>query len=624
MRRRAPILGAIALALGCAAPAGAVGPTLTAGAGAPFPERSYTLTLPTARSIDAGAVRVTENGRPVHGVSVVPADGASAYRFGVLLLIDASKSMRGRPLRTAVAAARLFVSHRNAGQPVALMTFAGVARLVQPFTTDSAAIARALDGVAVMGGNTHLLDAAAQAVATARAAHIPSGSVILLSDGGERGSVAKLQEVTQSATQAGVRVFGIGLPSRHAHFGALNLLAAETGGEFTSVAATSDLTRVYDRLGSRLAGQYLVRYRSAAAPGARVRVALHGGPGVGTVTTEYKSPALPAAGPAPFHRAPIEGLWVSSASAFAASLAAAMLLGVGLWLLLRPRASSARMRLAAYVRPAEEEAAASPGESTGRVLDSAARSIRRTTWGPRFEERLDIAGIQIPPARLLSWVGLATLLALVLFGVALGPAAAVLGFAVPGAAWSLLSRRVERQRRLFSDQLPDNLQVIASAMRAGHSFSGAMSVVVDDAPEPTRRELQRVVADERLGVPIEEALTVVVRRMDSKDLEQVALVAALQRQTGGNTAEVLDRVVETVRDRLALRRMVRTLTAQGRLSRWVVSLLPAGLLAMITLINPDYISPLYTTSLGRFALIIAAVMVVSGSLVIKRIVNIKV
>jgi tight adherence protein B len=341
------------------------------------------------------------------------------------------------------------------------------------------------------------------------------------------------------------------------------------------------------------------------------------------VITEYRTPALRAAPPAPFHRAPVEGLWVSSGSAVVASLAAALLLGLGLWLLLRPRASSTRARVAAYVRPAEEEAG-STGDPTRGVLDGAARSMQRTTWGPRLEERLDIAGIRTPPARLLAWVGLATVLALVLLGVVVGPVAAPLAFAVPAVARSLLSRRVERARRLFSDQLPDNLQVIASAMRAGHSFSGALSVVVDDAPEPTRRELQRVVADERLGVPVEEALTVVVRRMSSKDLEQVALVAALQRQTGGNTAEVLDRVVETVRERLALRRMVRTLTAQGRLTRWVVSLLPAGLLGVMTLINPDYVSPLYTTSLGRMALIIAVVMVVCGSLVIKRIVDIRV
>ena len=120
------------------------------------------------------------------------------------------------------------------------------------------------------------------------------------------------------------------------------------------------------------------------------------------------------------------------------------------------------------------------------------------------------------------------------------------------------------------------------------------------------------------------SLHVVVERMESRELEQVALVASLQRQTGGNTAEVLDRVTETIRERFELRRTVRTLTAQGRLSRWVVSLLPLFLLLVISLLNPGYMHPLFATTPGRIALVFAAVMVVAGSVVIKRIINIKV
>jgi tight adherence protein B len=133
-----------------------------------------------------------------------------------------------------------------------------------------------------------------------------------------------------------------------------------------------------------------------------------------------------------------------------------------------------------------------------------------------------------------------------------------------------------------------------------------------------------VVADEQLGVPLDHSLEVVARRMDNRDLDQVALVATLQRDTGGNTAEVLDRVTDTVRARFELRRLVKTLTAQGRMSRWVVSLLPLGLFTVITLMNPGYLRPLYTHTSGRILLVISVIMIVSGSLVIRRIVNFKV
>ena len=112
--------------------------------------------------------------------------------------------------------------------------------------------------------------------------------------------------------------------------------------------------------------------------------------------------------------------------------------------------------------------------------------------------------------------------------------------------------------------------------------------------------------------------------MESRELEQVALVGALQRETGGNTAEVLDRVTDTIRERFELRRTVQTLTAQGRMSRWVLTFLPISLLLLITAINPGYMHVMYATTGGKAVLVLAAISVTAGSFVIKRIVNIKV
>jgi tight adherence protein B len=200
----------------------------------------------------------------------------------------------------------------------------------------------------------------------------------------------------------------------------------------------------------------------------------------------------------------------------------------------------------------------------------------------------------------------------------------LLGLAVPFVVRALVLQRIEKKRRLFGDQLPDNLDVVASGLRAGHSLVGGLSLVVKDAAEPSRSEFQRVVADEQLGVPLEDALAVVARRMKSRDVEQVALVSSLQRETGSNSAEVLDRVIESIRERAGLRRLVRSLTAQGRLSRWVVTFLPVGLLLTITAINPTYMKPLFTHTSGRVVLALGVIMIVSGSIVIKKIVDIKV
>jgi tight adherence protein B len=203
-------------------------------------------------------------------------------------------------------------------------------------------------------------------------------------------------------------------------------------------------------------------------------------------------------------------------------------------------------------------------------------------------------------------------------------ALAILGLGTPFLVRAAVQRKLDRERNLFDGQLADNLQVIASALRAGQSFSGALAVAVQDAPQPTRREFERVVADERIGVPLDQALGVVARRMRNRDVEQVQLVAALQRQTGGNMAEVLDRAADSIRERADIRRLVKTLTAQGRLSRWVLTMLPLVLALVLTIVNPGYLDPLFATTTGRFLLILSVVMITAGSLVIKRIVQIEV
>jgi tight adherence protein B len=232
----------------------------------------------------------------------------------------------------------------------------------------------------------------------------------------------------------------------------------------------------------------------------------------------------------------------------------------------------------------------------------------------------------MPPEQIVFLSGIGSLLALLFIKFIFGSlfVGMIVAVVIPFGVRSLLKRKLAKQRKLFAEQLPDNLQVLASALRAGHSFIGALSVVVNDAPEPARSEFQRVVADEQLGVPIDQALHVVVQRMDSRELEQVALVGALQRETGGNTAEVLDRVTDTIRERFELRRTVSTLTAQGRMSRWVLTFLPLGLLLIISLVNPGYMHVMYTSTIGRVLLLMAAISITFGSLVIKRIVNIKV
>jgi tight adherence protein B len=623
-RRLACCLAAVLAIAASAGPAAAQeGPQLAEAGGVAFPDRAYVLTLPADTALDSSRLVVRENGEEVSNLSVVPA-GAAAGAFAVVLVIDASQSMAGAPIEGAVAAARAFVDQRNPNQRIALVAFNSEAHVLLPFSTSQATIEAALAEPPELAKETHIYDAVATAMGLLKQAKVSAGSIIVLSDGTDTGSTVALEKVAEKAASDHVRIFTVGLRSPSFTPEALERLADGAGGTFAEATSAADLEPIFDALGSQLASEFLLRYRSRSGPDREVKVAVVVNGIDGVATSDYSSPALADGPQPPFHRSATERFLRSPAGMLAAALGSAFFVALAFGVLVRRRPRTLRGRLAEFVSVPQE----GDGDERGRsdlVLGAAERPFEDARWWKRFKEELEIAGIKVSPAQIVLWTVVGTLVAMwLLYTVGGTPLFAVFGLGVPLLVRSLIKSKLERQRRLFAEQLPDNLQVLSSALRAGHSLVGALSVVVDDCPPPSRAEFRRVIADEQLGVPLQDAFDVVVRRMDSRDLEQVALVAALQQETGGNTAEVLDRVAETVRSRGELRRLVKTLTTQGRMSRWIVSFLPVGLLVLISLINPEYMEPLYTHPTGRILLGFAAVMVVAGSLLIKRIVNIKI
>jgi len=622
--RRISTVVAVLVALLASASATHAAPRLTQ-IDAIFPERAYVLTLPSRSPVDPSQVKVKENRGRVSGLTVVPAAAERGGVRPVVLAIDTSNSMRGRPIAGAMVAARALAAQRHPAQPLGVIVFNRETSVLLPVTTDASAIRQALAREPQLVEGTRVFDAANDAARLLRDIGASSGSIILLSDGADTASAATADEAAATARGAHAKIFAVGLRSRQFDKDALAGLAHATGGRAYVASSPAALAPIYAQLGSELANEYVVRYRSLAGPQERVRVEVRV-PGVaGVARSGYVAPALPPIPAATFQRSRWEEVWQSNGVLIGVAALCAVLLAVALLALLRPHDRDVRARISEYVSLSrtgrlETEAA----RFTEKVFTGTERSLEHTRWWARFKEELAIAEIRLPAVQIVLWTVVFTVVAFWLLWSLAGPAATILALGVPYGVRTYLKTKLERRRRKFADQLPDNLQVLASALRAGHSLVGALSVVVDDAPEPSRTEFRRVVADEQLGVPLEDSLHEVGRRMDNRDLDQVALVAMLGRETGGNTAEVLDRVAETVRERFELRRLVRVLTAQGRMSRWVVSALPIGLVVFITIINPEYMQPLYDRTVGRALLVGAAVLMVAGSLLIKRIVNIKV
>ena len=591
-----------------------------------FPDRGYILSLPSAQTVTQDQVAVTENGREVTGLSVVPATALGSNQFALALVIDASQSMRGAPIAKAMRAARAFAAQRQSTQQLGALTFNARSSLLVPFTTDDAAINAALAKVPPTAYYTRTYDALLDTIQALETQQIDSASIVLLSDGRELGSKATLDEAVAAARKANVRIFTVALRSRSFDPTTLQQLASETGGFYTEARSPEQLSKIFTGLGAQLANEYFIHYRSLAGPGEEVHVKATV-EGFEPAFSGYQTPELAGVAAAPFKQPLGERIALSKGLMVFIAVLVAMLIALALVAFIAPRRSTLRARIGAFVslaQPAQREQPERPRTPTRAAPPRRVTYDTDSRWD-KWKEELEIAGIGVSATSIAVWTVVGTFVAgwllYLITGFALAPVFALL---VPFGVKSYVSFRLERKRRKFADQLPDNLEVLASALRAGHSLVGALSAVVADAPEPSQAEFTRVVADEQLGVPLEDALAVVVHRMDNRDLDQVALVARLQRETGASSAEVLERVVENVRDRQDVRRLVRTLTAQGRLSGIVLVALPMVMLLFMLLFNRDYVRPLFTETLGRGMLIVALGMMVLGWVFIRRIINIKV
>jgi tight adherence protein B len=406
------------------------------------------------------------------------------------------------------------------------------------------------------------------------------------------------------------------------------------------------------RVGGGAASHYVLRYVSHRPWGEKEVEASVIVVGVGVIDLDYNAPhrarqiVLPASpktpsrsrphAPAPpkparvvlAHPAKSTSFWQSAAGLIGTAFGAALLLVLALALLLRTgkRRTSLRRRVAEFapVRRDTTTEVASPARVSR--MGTLERILRQMSWWPRFKENVENAGFALSASDVVARAAATTIIVATLIGLVVG-SAAVSVLAIPFgfiAVRSLVRYKLAKRRQAFAEQLATHLEELASAMRAGHGLVSGLVAVARSAAEPSRTEWTRVLTDEQLGMPLEEAMSALARRMESDDVEQVALVASLHHRTGGNMAEVLDRVSEGVRERGDLRRELRALTSQARLSRWVVTILPFALVLIIEIIDPKYMRPLFQTTGGFVVLAAAAILVTIGSLIMRIFTEIKV
>jgi Flp pilus assembly protein TadB len=322
------------------------------------------------------------------------------------------------------------------------------------------------------------------------------------------------------------------------------------------------------------------------------------------------------------HRWPTSLIVAVACIFLAMLLAGALIIGA-----LHPDDRSKRLadRIARYgPRHAPQRADGTLGRIAGRWV---APVLRLGELEPRLALRLDLAGIGLGPAEwVLAGTGLSAVLALVLTALLGSP---ILGVIVGGLAGWLgmrtgLSFKISRRRAKFADQLPDILQFLAGSLRSGFSLAQGLDAAVREDTQPVSAEFSRALQESRIGVELEDALDQVADRMQSGDLGWAVIAVRIQREVGGNLAEVLGNTVATMRERAQLRRHVRALSAEGRLSAYILVGLPIFVFGWLFLTRRSYVAVFYTTTAGVIMLVFAIAMIVAGALWMRAMIKVEV
>ena len=319
----------------------------------------------------------------------------------------------------------------------------------------------------------------------------------------------------------------------------------------------------------------------------------------------------------------------------AALMAAATLALVIAGMMLRSdRRSDLEKRLAGFTE-AEPEPEAAPGAKpeqaladTRLVRDIAAltgRIAESVGLLNRVEQKLVQADLPLrPPEAIFFYIS--TLFVVLVGGLLMFPPPAALVLVLITALTPLGWLEVRRARRLrrFEVQLPDVLNLLSGSMRAGFSFGQGLEAVAEEASDPAKRELQRAFAESRLGRPIEDALEDSANRMQSIDLMWAVMAIRIQREVGGNLAELLDTVARTMTERERLKHEILSLTAEGRLSGWILGIFPPGFAVVLYTVQPTYMSVLFDDTIGIMAVGISVVMMFAGFAWLRKIMAIEV
>lgn len=595
-----------------------------------YPKVSMTVSIP-GRSNDAAEPTFTlsENGKAVTA-DTVQAD-VTAQDTKVVLMIDTSGSMSGATWTDVKRAAAAFLADLPESAPVSLIAFDETRRTLVDFSLDRALVVREIENLKP-AHETALYDALLSASRALARQGDGRKAIVLFSDGGDTVSATTFGGAMQALKRTEIPLYSVLLHSAEENPGALRLLAGRSGGRLVPANRSDELPALFEGIAEEIVGAYTVEYTSlrpttkdieidiearATARSARARIA-------------YPNPAYAKRSePAPFIAPPvIEKIKVLAGIGGMILAAVTALVLAILGSIFRERSMLSHMHI--YDQRERRGRWAGSIDYLSGIPARLVRSMEHFLTARGYTERLtplfEAAGL---PKEIAYYATTYVILALaavisVHTWISLLPLT-VIAFVVAALAPKYILRALaERRRHEIEGQMVEVLQLLSTSLRGGWTLERALELVAAEAPQPAANEFARLVAEIRLGMPAHVALEQMGLRLGSPDFDTLVAGISVQREVGGNLAEVVDAVTDTVRERDQLNRQMRTLTAEARFSAYILIALPFVIAFMMLTTSRSYFNMLFTSVTGVALLILTILMVVGGSIWVFRLTKIEV
>lgn len=598
----------------------------------------------SAETLPKEAFRLRENRRGIENFEASPI-AQTRQPIGIVLALDSSGSMKGKPLFDAKDAARVFIDEMKPQDRIAIIGFSTTPQLLTGFTSDKLALYDALEKIQAEG-ETAFYDALYLALEMGAQEKLSQQNVVILSDGRDTKSAHTAAEIIDKAASQDVAIFAFGLTSPEFQEAPLREVSETTSGRFSLVTDSQSLAGFYSQLAKELHNQYQITYTSQAKT-AEISLQLEIKTASGFLREKkvFASPAPPPQEeklkkPAPALRLPdpvenfFKSFWAFPAILGLTFLFSLILTFVALAIFLpgqnilkdQIKIYEGAYKAAHHIQEKEPNGYLAERPVISQAVNLASSLAEKGGFMQEIQLRVERSGLPLRASEFvfihICTVVLVGLMALVLFDswwlrLAIIPAASA-------APLIFLQYLKKRRETLFHLQLPDTLDLIAGALKAGYSFLQAVDMTVQETAPPISSEFKRVLAEARLGLSLEQALDHMAERAQSTNFNWTVMAVKIQREVGGNLAEVLGILADTIRQRDRVYRQIKVLTAEGRLSAIILFLLPFALGAVLFVLNSQYISALFTTSAGLVLMATAVVLMIVGGVWLRKIIVIEV